>query len=87
METIFKGMIVTGLADRVLDNRVGIRRVGANAPPLLAQPHLGKLLLASTLIFIRIALILPYLLLISVFGFVPLPSPLMLTMLGRRYTS
>jgi Mg2+-importing ATPase len=42
----------------------------------------GKLLLASTLIFIVIALVLPYLPFISVFGFVPLPVPLMLTMLG-----
>jgi Mg2+-importing ATPase len=42
----------------------------------------GKLLLASTLIFIAITLVLPYLPFISVFGFVPLPAPLMLTMLG-----
>jgi Mg2+-importing ATPase len=42
----------------------------------------GKLLLASTLIFIGITLILPYLPFISVFGFIPLPAPLMLTMLG-----
>ena len=42
----------------------------------------GTLLLASTLIFIAITLVLPYLPFISVFGFVPLPAPLMLTMLG-----
>jgi Mg2+-importing ATPase len=36
----------------------------------------------STLIFIGIALVLPYLPFISVFGFVPLPALLMLTMLG-----
>jgi Mg2+-importing ATPase len=42
----------------------------------------GTLLLASTLIFIAIALVLPYLPFISVFGFVPLPAPLMLAMLG-----
>lgn len=42
----------------------------------------GKLLLISTLIFIAITLILPYLPFISVFGFVPLPAPLMLAMLG-----
>ncbi|MEJ2352911.1 MAG: HAD family hydrolase [Anaerolineales bacterium] len=42
----------------------------------------GTLLLASTLIFIGIVLILPYLPFISVFGFVPLPAPFMLTMLG-----
>ena len=42
----------------------------------------GKLLLVSTLIFIGIALVLPYLPFISVFGFIPLPAPLMLAMLG-----
>lgn len=43
----------------------------------------GKLLLVSTLIFIAIAIVLPYLPFVSsVFGFVPLPAPLMLTMLG-----
>jgi Mg2+-importing ATPase len=42
----------------------------------------GTLLLASTLIFIAITLVLPYLPFISVFGFIPLPAPLMLTMLG-----
>ena len=42
----------------------------------------GTLLLVITLIFIVITLVLPYLPFISVFGFVPLPAPLMLTMLG-----
>jgi Mg2+-importing ATPase len=42
----------------------------------------GKLLLVSTLIFIAITLVLPYLPFISVFGFIPLPAPLMLTMIG-----
>jgi Mg2+-importing ATPase len=42
----------------------------------------GTLLLASTLIFIGITLVLPYLPFISVFGFVPLPAPLMLALLG-----
>ena len=42
----------------------------------------GTLLLASTLLFIAITLVLPYLPFISVFGFVPLPASLMLTMLG-----
>jgi Mg2+-importing ATPase len=42
----------------------------------------GTLLLASTLVFIGITLVLPYLPFISVFGFVPLPAPLMLTMLA-----
>jgi len=42
----------------------------------------GRLLLASTLIFIGITLVLPYLPFISVFGFVPLSAPLMLTLIG-----
>jgi Mg2+-importing ATPase len=42
----------------------------------------GKLLLVSTLIFIGIAIVLPYLPFISIFGFVPLPAPLILAMLG-----
>lgn len=42
----------------------------------------GKLLLMSTLVFICITLVLPYLPFISVFGFIPLPAPLMLTMVG-----
>jgi P-type Mg2+ transporter len=42
----------------------------------------GTLLLASTLIFITITLVLPYLPFVSVFGFIPLPAPLMLTMIG-----
>ncbi len=49
---------------------------------LFLRSRPGRLLLASTLIFIVIALVLPYLPFISVFGFVPLPIPLMLTMLG-----
>jgi P-type Mg2+ transporter len=49
---------------------------------LFLRSRPGKLLLASTLLFIGIALVLPYLPFISVFGFVPLPAPLMLTMLG-----
>lgn len=42
----------------------------------------GRLLLASTLVFSAITLVLPYLPFISVFGFIPLPAPLMLAMLG-----
>ena len=42
----------------------------------------GKLLLGSTLLFIGIALALPYLPFVSVFGFIPLPAPLMLAMVG-----
>jgi len=42
----------------------------------------GTLLLVSTLIFIGITLVLPYLPFMSVFGFTPLPAPLMLAMIG-----
>ena len=42
----------------------------------------GKLLLRTTLVFIALALALPYLPFVSVFGFVPLPAPLMLAMVG-----
>jgi Mg2+-importing ATPase len=42
----------------------------------------GKLLLISTLIVVGITLILPYLPFSSVFGFIPLPAPLMLTVIG-----
>ena len=42
----------------------------------------GKLLLVSTLIFIGVTLVMPYLPFASWFGFVPLPAPLMLMMLG-----
>ena len=42
----------------------------------------GKLLLLSTLISIAIALVMPYLPFISIFGFIPLPMPLMLAMVG-----
>jgi P-type Mg2+ transporter len=42
----------------------------------------GRLLLVSTLVFIGITLVIPYLPFISVFGFIPLPAPLMLTLIG-----
>jgi Mg2+-importing ATPase len=42
----------------------------------------GKLLLVSTMIIIGITLVLPYLPFNSIFGFIPLPAPLMLTMIG-----
>jgi Mg2+-importing ATPase len=42
----------------------------------------GTLLLVSTLVFIAIALIIPYLPFASILGFVPLPAPLMLAMIG-----
>jgi P-type Mg2+ transporter len=49
---------------------------------LFLRSHPGKLLLVSSLIFIVIALVIPYLPFISVFGFIPLPASLMLSMLG-----
>lgn len=49
---------------------------------LFLRSRPGRLLLVSTLIFIVIALVLPYLPFISVFGFILLPVPLMLSMLG-----
>jgi len=42
----------------------------------------GTLLLASTIVVLAIALILPYLPLVTVLGFVPLPAPLLLAVLG-----
>ena len=42
----------------------------------------GNLLLASTVIVIAIAIALPYLPFSSIFGFVPLPAPLLLGMIG-----
>ncbi len=42
----------------------------------------GKLLLISTLVFIAITLLLPYLPFVSIFGFIPLPAPVMLTMIA-----
>jgi Mg2+-importing ATPase len=42
----------------------------------------GTLLLTSSLIFMGITLVMPYLPFHSLFGFVPLPAPLMLTVIG-----
>jgi Mg2+-importing ATPase len=42
----------------------------------------GKLLLISTVIFVGVTLVLPYTPVNTLFGFVPLPAPLMLTLLG-----
>jgi Mg2+-importing ATPase len=42
----------------------------------------GNLLLASTVIVIGVAVGLPYLPFSSLLGFVPLPAPLMLTLIG-----
>jgi Mg2+-importing ATPase len=49
---------------------------------LFLRSRPGKLLLASSLVFIGIALVIPYLPFISVFGFIPLSPSLMLSMLG-----
>lgn len=42
----------------------------------------GTLLLASTIVVIGVTLVLPYLPINSLFGFVPLPAPLMLMLIG-----
>ena len=42
----------------------------------------GKILLASSLILVALTLVMPYLPFVSVLGFVPLPAPLMLAMIG-----
>ena len=42
----------------------------------------GKILLVSTVVVIGITIVLPYLPFSAVFGFIPLPAPLMLAMLG-----
>ncbi len=42
----------------------------------------GTLLLVSTLIVVGVTLVLPYIPFNFLFGFIPLPAPLMLTMLG-----
>ena len=42
----------------------------------------GRLLLLTSLLFMALTLVLPYLPFVAVFGFVPLPAPLMLAMLG-----
>jgi len=42
----------------------------------------GNLLLTTTLVVIAVALVLPYLPFSSIFGFVPLPAPLVLAMIG-----
>jgi Mg2+-importing ATPase len=42
----------------------------------------GTLLLVTTLVFIGVTIALPYLPFSSVFGFIPLPAPLILTVLG-----
>lgn len=49
---------------------------------LFFQSRPGTLLLVSTLICIGITLVLPYLPVNFLFGFIPLPAPLMLTVIG-----
>jgi Mg2+-importing ATPase len=44
----------------------------------------GTLLLVSALVFIGITLAIPYLPFVSVFGFIPLPAPLMLTLIVTK---
>ena len=42
----------------------------------------GTLLLVSSLVFIGITLVIPYLPFVAVLGFIPLPAPLLLAMIG-----
>jgi Mg2+-importing ATPase len=63
------------LTELVISLVVRTRRVFFRSRP-------GKLLLVSTLVFIGITLVLPYLPFSSIFGFIPLPLPLLLMMLG-----
>jgi P-type Mg2+ transporter len=63
------------LTELVISLVVRTRRVFFRSRP-------GKLLLVGTLVFIGITLVLPYLPFSSIFGFIPLPLPLLLMMLG-----
>lgn len=63
------------LTELVIALVVRTRRVFFRSKP-------GKLLLVSTLIIIGIALALPYLPFNALFGFIPLPAPLLLTIIG-----
>ena len=63
------------LTELVISLVVRTRRVFFRSRP-------GKLLLVGTLFFIGITLVLPYLPFSSIFGFIPLPLPLLLMMLG-----
>ena len=49
---------------------------------LFFQSRPGKMLLVSTVVMIGITLVMPYLPFVSVFGFVPLPAPLMFVLLA-----
>jgi Mg2+-importing ATPase len=42
----------------------------------------GRLLLLSTIVVIGITLVIPYLPFNSIFGFIPLPAPFMLAVIG-----
>jgi Mg2+-importing ATPase len=63
------------LTELVISLVVRTRRVFFRSRP-------GKLLLVGTLVFIGITLVLPYLPFSSIFGFIPLPLPLLLMMIG-----
>jgi len=63
------------LTELVIALVVRTRRVFFHSRP-------GKLLLVSTVIVIALTLVLPYLPFNFLFGFIPLPAPLMFTMLG-----
>ncbi len=63
------------LTELVISLVIRTRRVFFRSRP-------GKLLLVGTLVFIGITLVLPYLPFSSIFGFIPLPLPLLLMMLG-----
>jgi Mg2+-importing ATPase len=63
------------LTELVIALVVRTRRVFFHSRP-------GKLLLASTLIIIGVALALPYLPANFLFGFIPLPATLLLTIIG-----
>lgn len=63
------------LTELVIALVVRTRRLFYRSPP-------GKLLLSSTIIVIGITVVLPYLPFNVLLGFVPLPAPLMLTLIG-----
>ncbi len=68
-------LIESLLTELVIALVVRTRRVFYRSRP-------GTLLWVSTVVVIGITLILPYLPLNSLFGFVPLPAPLMLMLIG-----
>ena len=66
--------LLTGLVIALV---VRTRHVFFRSPP-------GTLLMLSTSIFIGITLVIPYLPFNYLFGFIPLPAPLMLALIGLR---